>query len=123
MARIGIACAPELEILWRRVGRLAPQIDSLRLGICRISCGNGANRQYHSESGRTMEGFCRAAPIDLKSSWKERVDSGHAASLAKNRTRFLGMSPRGEIAFPMGQVEPGPYKLSIERHGTEKGPR
>jgi hypothetical protein len=67
MAYLGLACAPELEILWRRADDLARQIDSLRLGTCPIGCDNGANNQHQSTDDRTMERFRRIAPIGSKS--------------------------------------------------------
>jgi hypothetical protein len=116
----GFAGATELEILWRRTEWLARQIDSLRLGICRITCADGTYDQHQSDSGEAMKRCRRNAPYASKEPWKDRLDSGHAASLAKNRTRFLGMSPGGEIAFPMKGSKASLFKLSIARHGTRR---
>ena len=48
---------------------------------------------------------------------------GHTASFSKKRTRFLGMSPHGEIAFPDAENLPDVLGLSI-RNGVpqEVGP-
>ena len=103
MAGISLACAPELEILRRRADRLARQIDRLRLGICGISWGNDAKGEHQSDNGRTMERYRRAAPIDLKSSWKERVASGHAASLRKTGRNSWACRLVGRSLSPCGK--------------------
>jgi hypothetical protein len=117
----GFAGATELEILWRRTEWLARQINSLRLGICRITCADGTYDQHQSDSGEAMKRCRRNAPYASKEPWKDRLDSGHAASLAKNRTRFLGMSPHGEIAFPISKTRVKVFNMSIRGDEIAKG--
>jgi len=98
----------------RRRARLAREIAS-----CRFNWGSGADGQRPSDGARTLPRFRSAAQISSKSSWGKRIDSGHAASLVKHWTRFLGMSPRGEIASPWRASRAAPTNCQPEEDQQE----
>jgi len=58
-------------------------------------------RKRASGKGAPMETGHAKAPRAGALSLRDGVDGGHTASFSESRTRFLGMSPRGEIAFPV----------------------